>query len=127
MACELTIILENRQGSFAALGEALGNAGVNIEGICGFVWEGKYLAHILTDSSRIARIALENDGFSVLGERDVLLVSLENQPGEFGRLCRKLAMEGIHTDLVYMTENNQMVLGVDDLKKAQELLKPSPG
>jgi hypothetical protein len=127
MACELTIIIENRPGSFAALGESLGNAGVNIEGICGFAWEGKYLAHVLTVNTRLARTALENDGIAVQGERDVLLVDLENLPGEFGKLCRKLAIAGINTDLVYLTENNQVVLGVDDLKKAQALLNLNAG
>ncbi len=127
MACELTIIIENRPGSIAALGESLGNAGINIEGICGFAWEGKYLVHVLTDNARQARTALENDGIAVKEERDVLLVNLDNLPGEFGKLFRKLAIAGINTDLVCLTANNQVVLGVDDLKNAQVLLNLNAG
>ena len=33
---DLTVQLEDRPGTLAELGEALGNAGINIEGIAGF-------------------------------------------------------------------------------------------
>ena len=32
---DLTMILEDRPGRLADLGEATGNAGINIEGVCG--------------------------------------------------------------------------------------------
>ena len=35
---DLTIALENRPGALAAMGEALGGAGVSIEGGGAFVW-----------------------------------------------------------------------------------------
>ena len=38
---DLTIELDEKVGSVAAAAEALGKAGVNIEGICGFVVAGK--------------------------------------------------------------------------------------
>ncbi|NIT57181.1 MAG: amino acid-binding protein, partial [Phycisphaerae bacterium] len=36
MAKDLTVILEDRPGTVADMGEALGKAGINIEGGCGF-------------------------------------------------------------------------------------------
>ena len=35
MAKDLTIILEDHPGALAKMGETLGEAGINIEGICG--------------------------------------------------------------------------------------------
>lgn len=118
MACELTVMLENRASSFAALGEALGAAGLNIEGICGFTLNEKYLVHVLVKNAREGRIALENAGISVQGERDVLILDFQDRPGEFGKTCRRLAMAGINTNLVYLTTQNHVVLGVDDFNKA---------
>ena len=40
MTNDLTIILEDRPGSVAKLGETLGKAGVNIDGSCGITCEG---------------------------------------------------------------------------------------
>ena len=45
MAKDLTVVLEDRPGTLAAMGEALGKAGVNIEGICGFPAGGKGTVH----------------------------------------------------------------------------------
>lgn len=41
MATDLTLILEDRPGTLADLGEAAGKAGVNIDGLCGFPSEGR--------------------------------------------------------------------------------------
>ncbi|MHC1783075.1 MAG: amino acid-binding ACT domain-containing protein [Anaerolineaceae bacterium] len=126
MACELTVLLENRPGSFAALGEALGNDQINIEGICGFTWEDKYLIHLLVKNSGTARTALENAGINVPGERDVLIIDIEDRPGQFGRLCRQLAIAGINPNLVYLTTKSRLVLGVDDFNKARAVLDLLP-
>ncbi len=123
MTCELTIILENRPGTFAAMGEALGNAGINIEGICGFTCEDKNIVHLLVKNNNAARFALENAGLTVQGERDVLALSIDDRPGEFGRHCRKLAAAGINTNLVYLTAKNHLVIGVDDYRRACTILK----
>jgi hypothetical protein len=42
---DLTILMEDRPGTLANVGEALGNAGVNIEGMCGFGAGGQGTAH----------------------------------------------------------------------------------
>lgn len=35
---DLTIVLEDKPGTLAHVGEILGHAGVNIEGLCGFLY-----------------------------------------------------------------------------------------
>jgi hypothetical protein len=119
MAMDLTIILENRPGTLADLGETLGKAGINMDGGCGFPCEGKGVIHILVDDAAAARRALEGAGFEVSGERQVLLVEAEDRPGEFGRITRRIANAGVNIDLAYTSNSGQLVLGVDNLEKAQ--------
>src|SRR5438034_565442 len=38
---DITVLMENRPGALAEIAEALGKAGINIEGMCGFVSSGQ--------------------------------------------------------------------------------------
>lgn len=119
MAKDLTIVLKNVPGTFASMGEALGQAGINIEGIAAFVAGGEGIVHLLVEDSAGARTALEGAGHEVRGERDVVAVDVEDKPGEIGRVCRKMADAGINLDLLYPTNKGQLVLGPDDVDKAR--------
>ena len=80
MAKDLTIILEDRPGTIADMAEALGKAGVNIEGGCGFPSEGKGVIHILVEDVVAAKGALQQAGLEVRDERQVLVLAIENIP-----------------------------------------------
>jgi hypothetical protein len=119
MAMDLTVILEDRPGTLADLGEALGKAGINIEGGCGFPCEGKGVMHILVEDAAAARQALEEAGIEVRGERQVLVLEIEDRPGTLGEVSRRIANAGVNIDLAYVASNNRLVLGADDLDKAR--------
>jgi len=119
MAMDLTVILEDRPGTLADLGEALGKTGINIEGGCGFPCEGKGVMHILVEDAATARRALEEAGIEVRGERQVLVLEIEDRPGALGEVSRRIANAGVNIDLAYGASNNRLVLGVDDLDKAR--------
>lgn len=119
MPKNLTVILNNVPGTFASLGEALGGAGINIDGICGFPAEGEGVVHLLTEDTAGARSAIEGAGHEVRGEREVLVVDVQDKPGEVGRVCRALADAGVNLDLIYPTNQGQLVLGADDMDKAR--------
>lgn len=116
---DLTVILKNQPGTLADLGEALGKAGINIEGLCGFPCEGKGVIHILVEDAAAARRALEAIGLEVRGEREVLALEIEDRPGAFGEITRRIANAGLNTDLCYVASNTRLVLGTDDLDKAR--------
>ncbi len=73
---DLAISLENRPGALAETGEALGSAGVSVEGGGAFVFDGKGIAHFLVEDIVAARKALEEKGISVLEDREVLIQRL---------------------------------------------------
>jgi hypothetical protein len=122
MAKDFTVRLENRPGTLADMGEALGKAGVNIDGMCAFPCEGVGVIHILVEDADGARNALEDAGLEVSFERDVLLFEAEDRPGMLGVVARKIADAGVNIDLLYKATQTKLVIGVDDLAKAQAAL-----
>ena len=119
MTKDLTVILEDRPGTLADVGEALGKAGINIEGGCGFPCEGEGVLHILEEAAAAARRALEEVGIEVRDERQILALEVEDGPGALGEVSRRIANAGVNIDLVYLATNNRLVIGADDLDKAR--------
>jgi hypothetical protein len=120
MAKDLTVMLEDRPGALAELGEATGTAGVNIEGVCAVTEEGRGVVHILVEDVGAARQALQGAGLGVAEERDVLVVEVEDRPGTMGDVARRMADAGVNVELAYTTFGRvRLVLGVDDLEKAR--------
>ena len=124
MATDLTIILEDRPGTMADVGEALGKVAINIEGLCGFPCEGEGIGHVLVEDAAAlaARAALEQIGIEVRRERQVLVLEMEDRPGTLGEVSRRIADAGVNADLVYFAAGNRLVLGVDDIDRARSAL-----
>src|SRR5262245_53374208 len=124
---DLIVNLENKPGMLAGVGELLGIAGVNIEGICGAAIEGAESAwvHLLFEDGDMAISALEAAGVDYGGVRDVEVVSIVDQPGEMGRMLRKVADAGVNVDLTYLATSNRLVLGGSDIAALRDALHAS--
>jgi hypothetical protein len=125
MAKDLTVVLQDRPGELARLGEATGGAGVNVQGMCAFTGEGRGIIHILVDdgSATAAHRALEGVGMGVADEREVLVVDIEDRPGTLGELARTLAEASVNIELAYTTFGGiKIVIATDDLESARAAL-----
>lgn len=122
MPWDITVELENRPGTIADMGEAAAAAGVNLSGVCGFPCEGVGVLHVLVDDPEGAANAFESAGLTVRGQREVLVVSVENEPGALGSLARRFADVGVNVDLLYVAADHRLVLGVDDLEAGRALV-----
>jgi hypothetical protein len=122
MATDVKVLLENRPGTLADLGEATGKAGVNIYGVCGLPCEGRGEVHLLAANVAETRKAIEAAGLEVAEEREVLLIDVEDRPGEMGELGRRLAEAGVNIDLIYGI-GTRIVIGTNDLDKARAVLE----
>ena len=123
MATNITIKLEHRSGELARLGEALGQAGINVDGMCAVTSAGAGTIHLLVEDAGGARTALAAAGISVDSEHEVLVVeAIEDQPGALGEIARRVADAGVNLDLAYLATNTRVVLGADDLEKARVAL-----
>jgi hypothetical protein len=124
MSKDLTVILEDRPGSLARVGEALGKAGVNIEGICGMTVQNQGVIHVLVQDAIKARRALEANHLQVSGELDVLVLEVEDRPSVLGNIARRLANAEVNIQLAYLATSTRLVIGVDDLEKARAVMQP---
>jgi hypothetical protein len=126
MAKDLTVILDDRPGELARLGEVLGGAGVNIRGLAAFTGEGKGVIHLLFDDGDTprARSALDAARMGIADEREVLVVDVEDRPGTLGELTRALAEANVNVDLAYTTFGGvKIVVATDDMESAQAALE----
>jgi hypothetical protein len=115
---DLALTLDDRPGALAAMGAALGRAGVSVEGGGAWVVDGKGIAHFLiADADEIpARQALEAAGIRLDDVRAVLMQRLrQDVPGQLGLLCQRMADAGVNIEVLYSDHANQLVLVVDDV------------
>jgi hypothetical protein len=125
MAKVLLVTLEDKPGELARIGEALGGAGSNIEGLCAIGSEGRGIAHVLVEDASASRTALEAAGIKVEGESDVILVDITadmDTPGTLGRKTRKIADAGVNLKFVYMGTGGRVVIGADDMTTARTII-----
>jgi hypothetical protein len=117
---DLTIALDNRPGALAEMGDALGRAGVSIEGGGAFVVNGAGIAHFLFADGAAAATALEAAGIRVLEQRDVLVQRLnQSEPGQLGKITRRMAEAGVNIEVLYSDHDHQLILVVDDIERGR--------
>ena len=119
---DVAIALENRPGALAEMGEALGRAGVSIEGGGAFVVDGQGVAHFLFTDGEAACTTLEAAGIKVVAVRDVVVQRLkQGQPGQLGKLTRKMAEARVNIEVLYSDHDHQLILVVDSLEAGREV------
>jgi len=119
---DIEIVLSNRPGQLALLGETLGKSGVSLEG--GGVFEAgeNSIAHFLVEDADAARAALESVGIKVNTISDVIIQKLrQDVPGQLGMFCRKLAEAGVNIRTQYSDHSNQLIVVPDDFERAREV------
>lgn len=117
---DVTIQLKNRPGALAEMGEALGKAGISIEGGGAFVVNGTGYAHFLFGDGEAARQVLEAADIEVLAVQKVLVQKLKQEvPGQLGKLTRLMAEAGVNIEVLYSDHSHQLILVVDDFEKGQ--------
>ena len=121
---EITVTADGEPGALAAIGELLGAAGVNIETLSAFTFNGTGVVHLVVDDGDDAAEVLRKNGMRVEGSRPILTATLDDRPGELGRYCRKLAKAGVDIEAAYIVRRGggetEMIFAVDDLQAAKE-------
>ena len=107
LGSDLSVELQqNRPGMLARAAEAIASGGLNLEGFA----EVDGTLHLLTGDPRSARHALEAAGLRVSGERDVLVVRIEDRSGAAAQVFGRLA-------------GHRIVIAADDPAQALEALR----
>jgi hypothetical protein len=119
---DLEIILENKIGSLALLGETLGKNKISLEG--GGVFENgdHSIAHFLVEEAEKAKEVLSQVGINVSKINDVIVQKLrQSVPGQLGMFCRRLTNAGVNIRIQYSDHSNQLVIVTDNYEKANEV------
>jgi hypothetical protein len=126
MATDLTVVVDDRAGQLAHLGEALGDAGINIEGFCATTQDGIGIVHVLVENAMVAQNALILADLKVEGESDAVVIDLTEEadrPGALGRMAGRVASAGVNIAVAYLATKNRGVLVTSDNEKALEALQ----
>jgi hypothetical protein len=117
---DLAIDLEDRPGALAAIGEALGRAGVSVEGGGAFATQRRGVAHFLVSDDDAARALAA--GVRIIDVKEVLVQRLaQDVPGQLGAICRRMADAGVNIEVLYSDHANQLILVVDDFDRGRRV------
>lgn len=119
---DLEILLENKAGTLALMGETLGEHNISLEG--GGVFEnGDFsIAHFLVAEADRATAELEKVGIKVVKINDVIIQKLrQDVPGQLGTFCRELAIADVNILIQYSDHSNQLIVVPDDYEKAKKV------
>ncbi|MDW3641947.1 hypothetical protein [Vibrio sp. 1291-1] len=110
------------------LGETLGRAGVNIEGLSLSTLDNSSIVHFLVADEQAAIRALKTTTLQVDSVSDVFILDKDNmqvtgKAGSFGGICKLLIENGIIIKFGYPAENNRFVFGVDNPEKITLLMR----
>jgi len=114
--------------SLVRIGEVLGAAGVNIEGLSVTSFNEQGVIHFVVEDSVTAKSALESAGLKIKAITDVFVLDKDlkgvtGKSGSFGEICKTLRDQGIQINFGYPAENNRFIFGVSDVEKAQVSFK----
>ena len=123
MATDLTVRLVDRPGAMAGACEALGDAGINIDGCCAYPAGTAGQLHLLVEDAATARQALTAAGYEVVQDRQVIVHELADVPGSAGQSLRRIADAGVNLELIYVATATRLVIGADDLHAARTALE----
>ena len=119
---DIEILLENKPGSLALMGETLGKNKISLEGGGVFGYGDISIAHFLVEEPERAREVLEQVQIKVLKINEVIIQKLRQDiPGQLGMFCRKLADANVNILTQYSDHSNQLIVVVDDYEKGKQV------
>jgi hypothetical protein len=127
MTLQFEVYVQNKPGDVAWIAEVLSRNSVNIRGISTDLGSAKPMVRVVTDDEASARSALKAAKLE-FSEREIEVVSLADRPGELAKVARSLSKAGINIESLYILGNSgrtveEIAVGVDDAKRAREVLQ----
>ena len=125
MPIEILIPLNNVPGTVAKVAETLGKAGVNLQGI-GYPTGARGVLRVIANESTKALAALKAAKLNVRQTKEVLVLSIPDEPGALGAVARKLAKARVNIEAFYVVGSDsgrlRVVFAVDKLDKAKTIV-----
>ncbi len=124
---QLSLFLENKPGTLAAVCKTLADAGINVLAISITDGVDHAVVRMVVSEPQKALHLLGEHGVLVV-ERDVLLITCQNRPGELAAIARKLSRQKVNIEYAYAaavpdSAAGAIILRVDNLAAARRVLK----
>ena len=119
---DIEILLENKPGSLALMGETLGKNKISLEG-GGVFQNGEIsIAHFLVEEAKRAKVVLAEVGINVIKINNVIIQKLrQDVSGQLGMFCRKLANANVNILTQYSDHSNQLIVVVDNYEEGKKV------
>ena len=123
---QLSVFMPNRPGVLAKACGVLSENGINIMALAVHDTVDNAVVRFLVDHPTKALLLLEQEELYVL-EQEVVVLEIENAPGELTRICQVLAQADINIAYAYCTaikqqESGCIVLKTDTPERTLEIL-----
>lgn len=119
---DIEIVLENKPGSLALMGETLGKNKISLEGGGVFQNGEVSIAHFLVEEAERAKVVLAEVGINVVKINNVIIQKLRQDfSGQLGMFCRKLADANVNILTQYSDHVNHLILVVDDYEEGRKV------
>ncbi len=122
---DLVIKVANEPGALAKVAAAVSDAGVNMAAATCTGPDSDAEIHILVPHAEAAKHALRISSLAVTDEREVVVVEVQDRPGELADITRRVNEAGVNLDLVYLATGNRLVLGSPDIDRLKASLTPA--
>ena len=103
-------LAEDRPGMLARAIGAVSGAGINIDGYT----EMNGVVHVLTTDLPATRRVLGEAGFRIVQEQQVVLVSVEDEPGAAAKVFQRIAEAHVNIRYSYLATRNRLVISSDN-------------
>jgi hypothetical protein len=119
---DIQIILHNKLGALALMGETLGKNKISLEG-GGVFQNGEIsIAHFLVEEGERAKAVLAKVQIEVVKISDVIIQKLrQDVAGQLGMFCRKMADANVNILVQYSDHSNQLIVVVDEYEKGKKV------
>ena len=103
-------LADDRPGMLARAIGAVSGAGINIDGYS----EMNGVVHVLTTDLPATRRVLDDAGFKIVQEQQVVLVSVEDEPGAAAKVFQRIADAHVNVRYSYLATRNRLVISSDN-------------
>ena len=109
---------EDRPGTLAKALGCVSAAGINIDGYA----EIGGVVHVLSPDLRATHACLQDAGFRIAQEQEVVVVSVADEPGAAARVFQRIAESHINIKYSYLATRNRLVIAANDPRAVMEAL-----
>jgi hypothetical protein len=120
LAADLAVTLaDDRPGTLAKAIGCVSGAGINIEGYA----ELSGVVHVLATDLPRTRQCLNDAGFKVVQEQQVVLVPVDDEPGAAAGVFQRIAEAHVNVRYTYLATRNRLVIASDNAQAVLDAVK----